>query len=290
MKEVYEGIVSFLKNYQERTHVKGYVLGISGGKDSTVVAKLLVDSIGKENILGVLMPNGKQADIEDSYTVCDFLDINYTVVNIENAFDELIHQIDVSKITTVEGSEENIPVTKKALTNVPPRIRMTILYTIAQSVGYRVAGTSNASELFIGWGTKWGDLASDINPISQLTCSEVISLGDYMGLLYDLIHKTPADGLTGKSDAREAAKDQVNLIEKEIRQIKSKIMNLEDLSIKSTESLVVGTDFKADEWVTQMFKLRDDLRNAEICLEIAQNIYNEYFTELPEVDCDKKAE
>lgn len=100
MKEVYEGIVSFLKNYQERTHVKGYVLGISGGKDSTVVAKLLVDSIGKENILGVLMPNGKQADIEDSYTVCDFLDINYTVVNIENAFDELIHQIDVSKITT----------------------------------------------------------------------------------------------------------------------------------------------------------------------------------------------
>lgn len=151
MKEVYEGIVSFLKNYQERTHVKGYVLGISGGKDSTVVAKLLVDSIGKENVLGVLMPNGKQADIEDSYTVCDFLDINYTVVNIENAFDELIHQIDVSKITTVEGNEENIPVTKKALTNVPPRIRMTILYTIAQSVGYRVAGTSNASELFIGW-------------------------------------------------------------------------------------------------------------------------------------------
>lgn len=70
----------------------------------------------------------------------------------------------------------------------------------------------------------------------------------------------------------------------------AKIMNLEDLSIKSTESLVVGTDFKADEWVTQMFKLRDDLRNAEICLEIAQNIYNEYFTELPEVSCDKKAE
>lgn len=200
MKEVYEGIVSFLKNYQEHTHVKGYVLGISGGKDSTVVAKLLVDSIGKENVLGVLMPNGKQADIEDSYTVCDFLGINYTVVNIENAFDELIHQIDVSKITTVEGNEENIPVTKKALTNVPPRIRMTILYTIAQSVGYRVAGTSNASELFIGWGTKWGDLASDINPISQLICSEVISLGDYMGLPYDLIHKTPADGLTGKSD------------------------------------------------------------------------------------------
>lgn len=200
MEKEYKKIISFLKNYQTHTNARGYVLGISGGKDSTIVAKLLVDAIGKENVLGVLMPNGEQADIEDSYTVCDFLGINYTVVNIENAFDELIHQIDVSKITTVEGNEENIPVTKKALTNVPPRIRMTILYTIAQSVGYRVAGTSNASELFIGWGTKWGDLASDINPISQLTCSEVISLGDYMGLPYDLIHKTPADGLTGKSD------------------------------------------------------------------------------------------
>ena len=81
------------------------------------------------------------------------------------------------------------------------------------------------------------------------------------------------------ADAREAAKDQVNSIEKEIRQIKSKIMNLEDLSIKSTESLVVGTDFKAEEWVSQIFDLRDQLRNAEICLEIAKGIYDEYFTE-----------
>lgn len=200
MEKEYKEIISFLKNYQERTHVKGYVLGISGGKDSTVVAKLLADSIGKENVLGVLMPNGKQVDIEDSYAVCKFLGINYTVVNIEDIFGEVIQQIYVSKIATVEGNEENVPVTDKARTNIPPRIRMTILYAIAQSIGYRVAGTSNASELFIGWGTKWGDLASDINPISQLTCSKVISLGDYMGLPYDLIHKAPADGLTGKSD------------------------------------------------------------------------------------------
>lgn len=124
----------------------------------------------------------------------------------------------VRGVLTVPGAEEIIPGIKARIedylikddivvftrdthySNVSPRIRMTILYTIAQSVGYRVAGTSNASELFIGWGTKWGDLASDINPISQLTCSEVISLGDYMGLPYNLIHKTPADGLTGKSD------------------------------------------------------------------------------------------
>lgn len=208
MKEVYEGIVSFLKNYQEHTHVKGYVLGISGGKDSTVVAKLLVDAVGKENVLGVLMPNGEQKDISDSIEVCKYLDIRYINVNIKSSFTSLLNSIerDVLKdsinvgIPNLVSDGTNIIVSDKALTNVAPRIRMTILYTIAQSVGYRVAGTSNASELFIGWGTKWGDLASDINPISQLTCSEVISLGDYMGLPYDLIHKTPADGLTGKSD------------------------------------------------------------------------------------------
>lgn len=208
MKEVYEGIVSFLKNYQERTHVKGYVLGISGGKDSTVVAKLLADSIGKENVLGVLMPNGEQKDINDSIRICEFLNIQYLRVDIESTFLTLLNSIERTilkdsinvGIPNLTSNGVKIIISEKALTNVAPRIRMTILYAIAQSVGYRVAGTSNASELFIGWGTKWGDLASDINPISQLTCSEVISLGDYMGLPYDLIHKTPADGLTGKSD------------------------------------------------------------------------------------------
>lgn len=200
MKEKYEKIVSLLKKYQERTHANGYVLGISGGKDSTVVAKLLVDAVGKENVLGVLMPNGKQVDIEDSYAVCEFLGINYTNVNINDAFDGIIQQIHLSKIVTVDGHEENIPVTKKALTNVPPRIRMTTLYTIAQSLGYLVAGTGNRSEQFIGWFTKWGDGACDINPIAHLTCTEVIELGDYLELPYELVHKTPADGLTGKSD------------------------------------------------------------------------------------------
>jgi NAD+ synthase len=210
MKEVYGGIVSFLKNYQERTHVKGYVLGISGGKDSTIVAKLLVDAIGKENVLGVLMPNGEQKDIEDSVKVCKLLGINYQKVNISETYQSLKRSIErgirqKTNSTNVEHYANPIVgskyiISEKSLTNVAPRIRMTTLYAIAQSLGYRVAGTSNASELFIGWGTKWGDLASDINPISQLTCSEVISLGDYMGLPYDLIHKTPADGLTGKSD------------------------------------------------------------------------------------------
>lgn len=200
MNKIYNNIINRLKEFQERNHVNGYVLGISGGKDSTVVAKLLVDAIGKENVLGVLMPNGEQKDIDDSYKVCEYLNINYTVININDAFDGIVQQVNLSKIHTVNNNEENIFLTEKSLTNVAPRIRMTTLYAIAQSLGYLVAGTGNKSERFVGWFTKWGDGACDINPIAHLTCTEVIELGDYLGLPYDLVHKTPADGLTGKSD------------------------------------------------------------------------------------------
>ena len=200
MNKIYNNIINRLKEFQERNHVNGYVLGISGGKDSTVVAKLLVDAIGKENVLGVLMPNGEQKDIDDSYKVCKYLNINYTVININDAFDGIVQQVNLSKIHTINNNEENIFLTEKSLTNVAPRIRMTTLYAIAQSLGYLVAGTGNKSERFVGWFTKWGDYACDINPIAHLTCAEVIALGDYLELPYDLVHKTPADGLTGKSD------------------------------------------------------------------------------------------
>ena len=207
MEKKYKEIVSFLKEYQERTCVKGYVLGCSGGKDSTVVAKLLVDAIGKENVLGVLMPNGEQKDIEDSKRVCELLDIDYTIVNISNAYESMIDGIQSvydSNLPNIHGgytkNGRSLLISDKALTNIPPRIRVTILYAIAQSLGYLVCGTGNKSEAFVGWFTKWGDGACDIDPIAHLTCTEVIELGDYLGLPYDLVHKTPADGLTGKSD------------------------------------------------------------------------------------------
>ena len=200
MEQIYKNIIKFLKEYQERTHTNGYALGISGGKDSTIVAKLLVDAVGKENVLGILMPNGEQKDIEDSYKVCKYLNINYTVININDAFEGIVQQANLSKIYTVNNNEENIFLTEKSLTNVAPRIRMKFLYAIAQSIGYLVCGTGNKSERMIGWFTKWGDGACDINPIAHLTCTEVIALGDYLKLPYELVHKTPADGLTGKSD------------------------------------------------------------------------------------------
>lgn len=200
MKKTYEAIISFLKDYQTHTNAHGYVLGISGGKDSTIVAKLLVDAIGKENVLGVLMPNGLQYDLSDSHRVCDFLGINRTEINIDNEYEGFINMCSANMFSLDFKTITRINISDKAKTNIPPRIRMTILYTIAQSLGYRVAGTGNKSEQFIGWFTKWGDGGCDINPIAHLTCTQVVQLGDYLKLPKELIHKTPMDGLTGKSD------------------------------------------------------------------------------------------
>ena len=221
-KKIYNKIIKGIRDYCTNTGCRGFVLGVSGGKDSTVVAKLLVDAIGADKILGVLMPNGEQHDIKDSIKVCELLGINYHTVNIGNVYNCLlsaVHEPETSNtkmIPDIDGSfyPETEPfnriattnngfqfqVSPKARTNIPPRIRMTVLYTIAQSIGYRVCGTGNKSEHYIGWFTKWGDGACDFNPIADLTCTEVIELGHYMGLPDDLVNKTPADGLTGKSD------------------------------------------------------------------------------------------
>lgn len=222
MKKIYDKIIKGIQNYCANTGCRGFVIGISGGKDSTVVAKLLVDAIGTDKVLGVLMPNGEQADIKDSIKVCELLGINYHTVNIGNIYNSLlsaIHEPESSKtkmIPDIDGSfyPETEPfnrkattyngfqfqISPKARTNIPPRLRMTVLYAIAQSIGYRVCGTGNKSEHYIGWFTKWGDGACDFNPIADLTCTEVIELGHYMGLPDDLVDKTPSDGLTGKSD------------------------------------------------------------------------------------------
>lgn len=167
------------------------VIGISGGKDSTVSAALLVRALGKDRVLGVLMPNGTQVDIDDSYKVIKFLGIQNCEVNIQNATEGLYFEL---------GRALGVPISPKAKTNVPPRIRMTTLYAIAQTLGGVVVGTGNASEIYLGWFTKWGDGANDYNFLKDYTATEVIALGDALGLPYELVHKTPSDGLCGKSD------------------------------------------------------------------------------------------
>lgn len=187
MKEIYDKLIKGIQNYCKNTNCKGFVINISGGKDSTIVAKLLVDALGIDRVFGILQPNGDQTDIDDSYKVVDLLNIKYTIINIKPILNISLAAIDIL-------------ITEKAITNLLARIRMCNAYAIAQSIGYRVCGTGNLSEKYIGWFTKWGDGACDFNPIANLTCTEVMELGHYMGLPDELVYKEPADGLTGKSD------------------------------------------------------------------------------------------
>jgi len=184
-----KAIINWIKDYfNAQPGAKGAVIGISGGKDSSVTAKLLVEALGKEGVFGVLMPNGEQKDIADSLRVVDILGISCKIVNIESAYKGILDGI----------GEEALSIDAKI--NIAPRLRMTTLYAISSTLHYRVCGTGNKSEGYVGYTTKWGDNAFDFNPIGDMTTEEVVALGDYLGLPYELTHKTPSDGLSGQSD------------------------------------------------------------------------------------------
>lgn len=164
------------------------VIGISGGKDSTIIAKLLVDALGKDRVVGVMMPNGTQNDIQDSQRVIELLGIRSYTINIGSAYMGLLDQLNNPSQATKE--------------NIPPRLRMTTLYAIAQSLpeGGRVCNTCNLSEDYIGYSTKYGDSAGDFSPCCEFTVTEMLQIGDALGLPEELVHKTPSDGLCGKTD------------------------------------------------------------------------------------------
>lgn len=191
-KQQTQHCIGWIKEWfdQESGSAEGAVIGISGGKDSTVVAALLCSAIGKERVLGVMMPNGTQKDIEDSIRVCELLHIPSITVNISDAYQGTLAAV----------AAGGVKLSEHTCTNIPPRIRMLILYAVGQEKGYRVAGTGNASERYVGYTTKWGDMACDFNPIGAFLTDEVIAIGRELGLPKDLICKTPADGLSGKSD------------------------------------------------------------------------------------------
>lgn len=187
-KTLTEKIIEWIRNYFKKTNGRKVVIGISGGKDSTVCAALCVKALGKENVIGVMMPNGVQADIQDSEKIIKFLGIESVVVNINYAFMNLVNQINEKHISS------------QAQINMPPRLRMAVLYGVAQNIGGRVVNTCNRSEDIVGYSTLWGDSVNDFSPLGLLTTEEVISIGDELGLPYDLVHKTPTDGLCGKTD------------------------------------------------------------------------------------------
>lgn len=183
-------LIDSIKLYFQKTNGEKAVIGISGGKDSTVAAALCVKALGKENVIGVLMPNGEQKDINDSRKVCEFLGIKNIEINISDSYYSVINKMILNDI------EPSI----QTSINLAPRLRMATLYAIAQSVNGRVINTSNACELFVGYGTLWGDTVGDFAPLKHLTVDKIYEIGDQLELPYELVHKTPSDGLTGKSD------------------------------------------------------------------------------------------
>lgn len=194
--ETIEQIVSEIKIYfANNGHLwTKAVIGISGGKDSTIAAALLVRALGPERVIAVMMPCGGQSDIADSYRVCDVLNIpeqNRFEIDIGESVQALYRQF---------GDSKRIH-TPAILTNTPARLRMTTLYTVAALVGGRVINTGNASELYVGYTTKYGDLAGDYAILKNFYVRDVLAIGDALSELpYDLVHKTPGDGMCGLSD------------------------------------------------------------------------------------------
>ena len=174
------------------------VIGISGGKDSTIVAKLCVEALGADRVIGVMMPNGVQKDISDSIKVCKLLGIKNYTINIENSVNSILKEM----------NESGIEITEQTKTNLPARIRMSTLYAVSQSNNGRVSNNCNKSEDTMGYSTRYGDAAGDFSPLSELTTVEIVEIGDYLGLPYDLVHKTPIDGLNTNTDGSYVTDEQ----------------------------------------------------------------------------------
>jgi len=184
----------WIKKYVESAHANGVVIGMSGGKDSLVVAGLCAQALGKDKVYGVIMPNGKMKDIVDAVRTCELLGIPYTTININKAYKNIIDGVEkpLKKINKELSSITTI--------NTAPRIRMTTLYALAGSLNYLVANTSNLSEASVGYTTKWGDNVGDFAPLANFTKTEVCEIGLAINLPKELVNKIPSDGLSGKSD------------------------------------------------------------------------------------------
>lgn len=165
------------------------VLGISGGKDSSIAAALCVEALGKDRVIGVLMPQGEQHDIDKAFLLVNHLGIKHFVVNVKDAIDGVLNNL-----------PEDLKVSDMTKINLPPRIRMSTLYAVSQSCNGRVCNTCNLSEDWVGYSTRYGDSVGDFSPMSFLTVTEIKEIGRLLGLPDVLVDKVPIDGLCGKTD------------------------------------------------------------------------------------------
>lgn len=249
-----EEAVAFVKNYFEKNGDANtkVVIGISGGKDSSVVAALCCEALGKDRVVGVMMPNGVQKDISDSKRVCEILGIENYTINIQNAYNDLSEEVRSAFGASETPAQFN--------TNTPARLRMATLYGVAAMLGNaRVSCNGNLSERLAGFFTLWGDGAGDFAPLAYLFVSEVVQLGLELGLPEDLVRKAPSDGMCGMTDedklgftyaelqkvatgkTNEVDSSKVEAINKKIKGIawKKRLLNI---------PCFVPSDKNAEEW------------------------------------------
>ncbi len=175
--------------FQENGPGCNAVVGISGGKDSSVAAALCVEALGKDRVIGVLVPQGQQPDIDMAYLLVNHLGIRHYEINIKDAVESVLNSM-----------PPELPMSAQSVQNLPPRIRMSTLYAVSQSCNGRVVNTCNLSEDWVGYSTRYGDAAGDFSPLCNLTVTEVKEIGHLLGLPEVLVEKTPIDGLCGKTD------------------------------------------------------------------------------------------
>ncbi len=196
-KKVKDEIVQWIRDWFEKNGPGcNAIIGISGGKDSSVVAALCVEALGKERVIGVMIPQGIQRDIYMSYNVVEYLGIKNIEVNINNTYNALLNAV-------FDGMWKINPyfdISDQTHVNLPPRIRMATLYAISQSMNGRVSNNCNLSEDWVGYSTRWGDSVGDFAPLAHLTVNEVKAIGYELGLPTEFIEKVPSDGLCGKTD------------------------------------------------------------------------------------------
>lgn len=190
-KETKNKLIKWIRDWFEKNGSGcNAIIGISGGKDSSICAALCVEALGKERVIGVLMPNLKQDDIDDSYQLVSHLGIKHFTIPISVAVAGVHNQLE----------HAGIQVSEQTTVNLPPRIRMSVLYAVAQSMNGRVINTCNLSEDWVGYSTRYGDSVGDVSLLGKLTVQEVKALGMELGLPLNLVDKTPSDGLCQKTD------------------------------------------------------------------------------------------
>lgn len=184
--------INWIREYVEKTGANGIVIGNSGGKDSATVLAMAVKAIGKEKVISIAMPCfSKDSDLEDAKLVADKFDVELLKIDLSNTYQQMENEI---------NSQIKQGLSKESIVNVKPRLRMTTLYAIAQTLGYLVIGTGNLCEAMVGYTTKWGDNSSDFNPIGNFTVEEVLAIGKYLGVPEKILQKSPSDGLGEQTD------------------------------------------------------------------------------------------